>query len=83
MAASSAPDVLQREFLTIRSHLIDLAALLDRVDRGDGPWRDDPRAVQVIQSLQALTAAEPGRAEKLLQIFSLSYDAAWRTTFNL
>jgi hypothetical protein len=56
--------VLDLYFMEARSKLIDLAAFLDRVDRGDGAadfrleaWR---RAVAELQS------TEPGRAKRVL-----------------
>jgi hypothetical protein len=62
---------LDRELLGIRAKLIDLAAALDRVDRGEGSLSGDPRTEQIRRSLHALLGESPGRAEQILAIFSL------------
>jgi hypothetical protein len=73
-----ARDVLDRYFLEARAKLLDVAAILDRLDRG-GP-SDDPRLQKLLQALTILqeksTAAD--RAEKLQLLFSRPYDPAWR-----
>jgi hypothetical protein len=74
-----ARDVLDRYFLEARSKLLDLAAILDRLDRGGG-LSDDPRLQQLLQAttiLQEKTSAAD-RAEKLQLLFSRQYDPAWR-----
>jgi hypothetical protein len=72
-----AREALDRYFLEIRSKLLDLAAALDRIDRGGG-LPADPRLEQVRQALAVLQGAEAGRAERVQQLFSLPYDPAWR-----
>jgi hypothetical protein len=73
-----APEVLDREFLTIRCKLIDLAAALDRIDRAKGSAANDPRLGQIGESLKVLSGEGPGRAEKLQMLFSLPYQPDWR-----
>lgn len=51
-----------------RCKLIDLAAFLDRVDRGEGPA--DFRLDAFRRALGALGAAEPRRAREVLLAFS-------------
>ncbi len=68
------PQVLDRELLGIRAKLIDLAATLDRIDRGEGSLAGDPRMEKIRRSLQVLLAPSPGRAEQVLSIFSLPYE---------
>jgi len=69
--------VLDREFLGIRSRLLDLAAALDRVDRASrtppaaDPRIPDPRIDQIRRSLGVLAGGDPRRAEQVQQIFSL------------
>lgn len=76
-------EVLDREFLTLRARLIDLAAGLDRLDRTSDPadsLADDPRRRSILRGLEIL--AEPGsdRAARVQEAFSLPYDERWRTT---
>ncbi|GBD35132.1 hypothetical protein HRbin36_00237 [bacterium HR36] len=72
----SASEVLNRYFLELRSKLLDIAAILDRMDRG-GPLPADPRLEQIHQALHELISATPGRAERLQMIFSRPYDPNW------
>jgi len=74
-----AAQALDAYFLEARSKLLDLAAMLDRIDRGaaasdvDG----DPRLAKVRQALELLHDRKGGRAERIQKIFSLDYDANW------
>ncbi|MCX7426222.1 MAG: hypothetical protein NTW96_11460 [Planctomycetia bacterium] len=77
-AAPSASETLDREFLTLRARLIDLAAGLDRLDRAEGSVADDPRRQKIQQSLERLASPDANRAETLQMLFSLPYDAQWR-----
>jgi hypothetical protein len=70
----SATQVLDREFLGIRSRLIELAAALDRVDRANGAVAGDPRWSQIRRSLELLAAGATPRAEGIEKLFSLPYD---------
>ena len=56
--------VLDLYFMDARCKLIDLAAFLDRVDRGTG--EADFRLAALQNSLKALAGAEASRAEKVL-----------------
>ncbi len=75
MPPLSARAALDRHYLEARALLLDLAALLDRIDRGGGIT--DPRLEQFQQALQVLQGPGPGRAEKIQQVFSLEYDPTW------
>ena len=78
MTPMPAPRVLDMFFLEARSKLLDLAATLDRLDRGDGTAAAaDPRLEKIRQALLTLLEQEPGRAERVQQIFSLAYDPDW------
>ena len=75
----AATEVLDREFLAIRKRLIDIAAMLDRIDRAEGPAPDDPRIEGIRRSLAILAGEKPDRAEQLQLLFSLPYEENWRT----
>jgi hypothetical protein len=77
MTPMPVPRVLDMFFLEARSKLLDLAATLDRLDRGEGAAAADPRLERIRQALLALLQTEPGRAERVQQIFSLAYDPDW------
>lgn len=79
----NAPQVLDREFLAIRSKLIDLAAALDRINRAEGSVATDPRLEKVRRSLGILSGGLPDRAEQVQMVFSLPYQEDWRTQYGL
>jgi hypothetical protein len=75
-----AQEVLNQDFLETRCKILEIAAVLDRIDRSpvrnhDGP---DARLSQLRQALEALLEPGPGRAETIQRLFSLEYDPAWR-----
>lgn len=78
-----ATEILDREFLTTRSRLIDLAAALDRLDRANGSVADDPRMEQIRRSLEILAGEAADRAEQLQRLFSLPYREGWREEYGL
>ena len=75
---ATAADLLDREFLTLRSKLIDLAAALDRLDRAEGSVAEDARLTKIRLGLEVLLSEEGNRAEQLQMLFSLSDDPQWR-----
>jgi len=80
----TAADVLNRDFLEMRCRLLDLAAALDRIDRGEdaASARNDPRTERVRKAMQVLLDGHEDRAERVQMVFSDSYDAAWRESFS-
>lgn len=81
MATSlSAVDMLDREFLQIRTHLIDVAAAFDRIDRGDGveAVRGEPRLKQLREAVAIVSECQLDRTLRIQQLFSDAYDEGWR-----
>jgi hypothetical protein len=73
-----AAQALDAYFLEARSKLLDLAAMLDRIDRGGGAAVGaDPRLEKVRRALDVLRDERGGRAERVQKIFSLEYDPKW------
>ncbi len=72
------PQPLDRDFLTIRARLVELAAALDRIDRAAGGAAVDGRLDKIRQSLAVLAGAGPNRAADVQMIFSLPYAEDWR-----
>jgi hypothetical protein len=69
----TAGEVLGTYFLDIRCQLLEIGAMLDRLDRAaSGEPPADQRLVKIYQSLQLLAEREttPDRAERLLNLFS-------------
>ena len=77
---TSGIQLVNREFLEIRHRILDVAAALDRIERGEdaGSTRSDPRMVQLTEAIRLLVDAKPDRAERVQMIFSDSYDPNWR-----
>jgi hypothetical protein len=77
--------VLDRDFLETRGKILEIAAVLDRIDRAPThhPEHPDPRLGQIRQALEALAEPGPGRAETIQLIFSLEYDRDWRSHLKL
>lgn len=80
MTPLAADQALAAYFLEARSKILDLAAILDRVQRGDGATQTaaDPRLERVARALQILLAEPGGRAEAVQRVFSLEYDSGWK-----
>ena len=78
-----ALEVLNRELPEIRARLLQLAAALDRMDRGAGSAADDPRRRTIDEGLRLLLSEGPDRAERIQRLFSLPYDPKWKEQFAL
>ena len=71
---------LESYFLEARCKLLDVAAILDRINRGQDAGEilaSDPRVEKIRKALEVLHDQSGGRAERIQQIFSLEYDSAW------
>ncbi len=79
-AMLDAKAALDRHFLETRCKIIEIAANLDRIDRGGGApgVRSDPRLARIKEALRALLDEETSRAERCQMIFSLRYDESWK-----
>lgn len=78
MTPMAAPKALDHFFLEARARLLDVAAILDRIDRGEGSAANDPRVARIKQAIEVLNGTKEGRAERIQQIFSLDYDGNWK-----
>lgn len=82
MTPLSAQAALDRYYLETRCKLIEIAANLDRIDRGGGgtPTTGDPRMAKVREALALLNRTDittADRAEQLQRIFSQEYQESW------
>ena len=82
---SDAEAVLTREQFKIRAKLIEIAASLDRIDRANGEVDDDPRMMEIRKSLEVLSGSngDSNRAAEIQMIYSRTFDAEWKTHFEL
>ena len=81
--AVAVREVLDREFLIIRSRLLDLAAALDRLSRAQGSVDDVPRMAAGRGAVETLCQPGDDRAERMQMCFSLPYREKWREEFGL
>ena len=74
-----ANKALDAYFHEARSKILDVAAMLDRLNRGQdaAAAATDPRVQKIRQALDVLRDESGGRAERVQQIFSLDYDPSW------
>lgn len=79
-----APHMLDREFLEIRSRLIDIAASLDRIECSPDPGTvlKDVRIAQIAEAARLVADGCPDRAKRVQMIFSDSYDTHWMGTHD-
>jgi hypothetical protein len=75
-----APRVLEQFFLEARCKLLDVAAILDRMGRGEdsGSVAGDARSAKIQKALEILMSDAPNKAELIQKLFSLEYDPSWK-----
>ena len=83
LTSTDALERLNREFLGIRARLVELAAALDRIERGQGSAAGDPRMEQIGRSLTVLAGSQPDRVAQIQRIFSLAYDPQWKAQYAI
>ena len=74
MTNLTAAAALDAFYLDARSRILDLAATLDRIDRGGGTT--DPRLAKLKAGIERLLG-DGDRAEAVQKLFSLDYDPGW------
>ena len=81
-AGLSATGALDRHFLEVRGRILELAAIFDRLDRGEGAKgiQGDPRLAQLHEGIKLLLVSDPHRAEKIQMLFSDEYIPNWKPT---
>lgn len=79
----SSKQILDREFLELRSKLLDLAASLDRIDRAEGSVADDERMKLLADGIEIIATDSPDRALQIQQLFSRDFDPQWKQKFNM
>ena len=74
----SKKEVLDADFAAARAGVLDIAAFLDRVDRGEG--EADFRYRALMEALPLLSASGAGRVRAILEALSYRDDAVPETT---
>jgi hypothetical protein len=78
-----AAPILEQEFLPLRAKLLEIAAALDRLDRGDEMNPGEPRLQKIRAAIEVLREGKGDRAERLQLVFSREYEDDWRAKFGL
>lgn len=78
--AHAARERLDRGYLELRSRVLDIAAGLDRVERGSDAdaVRADDRLRRLADAMRLVIDGKADRAQRVQLLFSLPYDANWR-----
>ena len=66
----TAQQVIDTYFMEHRAKLVDIAAYLDRIDRGQGEFPNDFRDVAFRKAISILTDGQTHRAKRILELFS-------------
>ena len=79
--ATNAPaqTILDRHYLAMRCAILDLAAMLDRVERASdaAAQLSDQRMKLIKEGIQILLTSGTNRAEKVQLLFSDNYVEGW------
>ena len=79
----NANQILEREYLSIRAKILELAACFDRIERADGDVSDAPEMVLIRQALDVLIEHQLNRAEQVQMLFSHPYRKNWQAEFQV
>lgn len=73
-APKKAEQLLDMYYLEARSHLLETAAILDRIERADGgsSVMEDPKIKTLFKTCEILTQGRSNRAEQFLKLLSIS-----------
>jgi len=77
-------DVLEQEFLHVRSKLLEVAAFFDRLDCAESSSEINSSQLERLQQgCEILTDNQSDKAARLQLLFSRQYEPAWRETFEV
>ncbi len=84
-AMFDAQAILTREQFKIRAKLIEIAAILDRIDRADGEVDHDRRMLEIHKSLEVLSvsSSDSDRAARIQMIYSREFDSQWKKNLEV
>lgn len=86
MSEAGSYRVLDREYLEARARILQLAAILDRLERSPTADPADPRWDKLRAGLECLGPEQPAagtRAERVQLVFSRPYESGWRQDYGV
>ena len=69
--------IIDREFLDIRSKVLQIGASLDRIERAGGNLAESSKTKLLLQTIEILLDGSPDRAERIQLLCSRPYDPNW------
>jgi hypothetical protein len=75
----NAEEIVNREYLELRSLMLKIASAFDRIERAGGDLAENPKTQLLSKALGILTDGQPGRAERIQLLCSRPYDEHWMT----
>ena len=84
-AMLDAQAILTREQFKIRAKLIEIASILDRIDRADGEVDHDRRMLEIRKSLEVLSvsSSDSDWAARIQMIYSREFDSQWKKNLEV
>jgi hypothetical protein len=76
----TAENIIDREYLEIRSQILKVAASFDRIERAGGDLKLNTKTKLLLESVQILLDGSGERAERIQMAFSRPYSPAWMQT---
>ena len=78
----NSSQILDREYLTLRAKILEIAASLDRIERAEGDVNEEDRLIQIRKGLEILLGSGTNRAEQIQMLFSHPYKEDWQNNFD-
>jgi hypothetical protein len=79
----TAQQILADEFMIARARILELAAVLDRVERATGDVNDQKQMQLLLHGLQILCDDEVEKAKRVQLLMSRHYDPQWPSVMSL
>jgi hypothetical protein len=79
----NSEQILQREYLGVRARLLEVAATMDRIQRGEGQVADSTKLQLINQAIAILGRDQADRAEQIQLLFSRPYRENWTAEFKM
>ncbi|MEQ1905467.1 MAG: hypothetical protein ABL888_14860 [Pirellulaceae bacterium] len=72
--------IIDREYLDIRSKILQIGASLDRIERAGGSLNESAKTKLLLETIEILLDGLPNRAERIQLTCSRPYDPNWINT---
>jgi hypothetical protein len=72
--------IIDREYLDIRSKILQIGASLDRIERAGGSLTESAKTKLLLETIEILLDGQPNRAERIQLACSRPFDPNWAST---